>query len=128
MIRNKIFALRLAAAAGICGAALFLFSPAANAQIGSQAGPQPGPSPVPLSQQVTKVHYQVVRMGYDSIQVANPANQRELHTFVYSPKIRDKMRALFNAGGYQYGDRVTVWHQRGGDVALKIKGKPSKRH
>ena len=51
---------------------------------------------------------------------------RELHTFTYSPAIRDKMQKIFNAGGYQYGDKVVIWYKSGTDVALKIKGKPSK--
>jgi hypothetical protein len=33
---------------------------------------------------------------------------------------------VLNAGGYQYGDKVVVWYQQGSNVALKIKGKPSK--
>jgi len=37
------------------------------------------------------------------------------------------MQRIFNAGGYQYGDKVTVWYRSGTDVALKIKGKPSNR-
>jgi hypothetical protein len=36
------------------------------------------------------------------------------------------MQNIFNAGGYQYGDKVEVWYRRGENVALKIKGKPSK--
>ena len=51
---------------------------------------------------------------------------REIHTFTYSPQIRGKMQNIINAGGYQYGDKVVVWYRRGGDVAVKIKGKPSK--
>jgi hypothetical protein len=50
---------------------------------------------------------------------------RELHTFTYSPEIRDQMQSIFNAGGYQYGDKVVVWYRQAGNVALKIKGKPS---
>ncbi len=38
------------------------------------------------------------------------------------------MQKVFNAGGYKYGDEVVIWYQQGTDVALKIKGKPSKKH
>jgi hypothetical protein len=65
-------------------------------------------------------------MLYQSLQVRSLADIRELHTFTYSPAIRDKMQNIFNAGGYQYGDKVVVWYKRGEDVAFKIKGKPSK--
>jgi hypothetical protein len=37
------------------------------------------------------------------------------------------MQKVQSAGGYKYGDKVTVWYRAGADVALKVKGKPSKR-
>jgi len=118
MTRNKTRALWLAAVVGLCGASLLVFSPAASTQ--------GWPSPVPESQKIIKTRFAVVRMSYQSIQVNSLANVRELHTFTYSPRIRDKMQNIFNAGGYQYGDKVVVWYRSGGDVALKIKGRPSK--
>ncbi len=65
-------------------------------------------------------------MLYQSLQVRSVSDFREIHTFHYSPAIHDKMQAIFNAGGYQSGDNVVVWYRSGEDVALKIKGKPSK--
>ena len=61
-----------------------------------------------------------------SLQVRDIADVPALHTFTYSPGIRDKMAQIFNAGGYQYGDKVVIRYQRGTYVALNIKGKPSK--
>lgn len=52
---------------------------------------------------------------------------REIHTFTYSPSLHEKMQEIFNAGGYQYGDKVVVWYRQGTTVALNIKGKPSKK-
>ena len=69
-----------------------------------------------------------MRMLYNAIQVRGTANPLENHTFSYSPAIRDKMLKVFNQGGYQYGDQVEIWYERGADVALKIKGKRSKSH
>lgn len=69
-----------------------------------------------------------MRMLYNAIQVRGIANPLENHTFSYSPAIRDKMQKVFNQGGYQYGDQVEIWYERGADVALKIKGKRSKPH
>lgn len=66
-------------------------------------------------------------MLYQSIQVRSLAGMRDFHTFTYSPGIRDKMQKVFNAGGYKYGDEVVIWYRQGTDVALKIKGKPSKK-
>jgi len=61
-----------------------------------------------------------------AIQVQNPANEKELHTFAYSDQIRVSMQTLLNQGGYQYGDKVVIEYMPGTEVALKIKGKPSK--
>ena len=65
-------------------------------------------------------------MLYQSLQVRGLSDMRELHTFTYSPGIRDKMQQVFNAGGYRYGDSVMVWYVQGTTVALNIKGKPSR--
>jgi hypothetical protein len=54
------------------------------------------------------------------------ANPHELHTFAFSPAVRDQMLEILKAGGYRYGDKVAIWHKQGDDVALKITGKPSK--
>src|SRR5258706_15191567 len=118
MTRNKAHAFSLAAALALYCAVLVGSVPL--------AGAQGAPSPFPESQQIIKVRYEVVHMFYQSIQVRSLVDMRELHTFAYSPEIRDKMQIIFDAGGYQYGDKVVVWHRRGGNVALKIKGKPSK--
>ena len=118
-MRNKTRALSLGAALVLCGVILASSAPAANAQT-TQASPS-------QSQKIIKTHFLVVRMMAQSLQVSGVVNTRDLHTFTYSPKIRDKMQSLFNSGGYQYGDKVAVWYRQGTDVALKIKGKPSKK-
>ena len=118
MTRNKIHALLLGAAQVICVVALASFAPSARAQS--------APAAAPSTQKIIKTHFVVVHMLYQSLQVRSVADARDLHTFTYSPKIRDKMQSVFNAGGYQYGDKVVVWYKRGDDVAFKIKGKPSK--
>jgi hypothetical protein len=118
MKRNKTHALSLAAALILCAAALASSAPVASAQ--------PFPPPVPQTQPIIKTQFEVLHMLYQSLQVRSLVDMRELHTFTYSPAIRDKMQNVFNAGGYQYGDKVVVWYQRGTNVALKIKGKPSK--
>jgi hypothetical protein len=118
MTRNRTHAFLLAAALALGGGVL-----AGSAPI---AGAQGTPSSVPGTQRIIKVRFQVLHMWPQSIQVRSLVDMRELHTFVYSPGIRDKMQNILNAGGYQYGDKVVVWYRRGADVALKIKGKPSK--
>ena len=61
-------------------------------------------------------------MTYQSLQVHSLADTRELHTFTYSPAIRDKMQNIFNAGGYQYGDKVVVWYKPGDECRLEDQG------
>jgi hypothetical protein len=114
MTRNKTRALFFAATLALCGALLASFAPEARAQ---------GPL---ANAPIRKVRFEVLHMLYQSIQVRSLVDLREIHTFTYSPEIRDKMQNIFNAGGYQYGDKVVVWYRSGDNVALKIKGKPSK--
>ena len=80
----------------------------------------------PPSTKPLKTRFEVVRMFPNSIQVRSLTNGLELHTFAYSSQIQDTMQKLFDQGGYQYGDKVEIWYMQGVDVALKIKGKPSK--
>ena len=62
------------------------------------------------------------------IMVQSTDNQRIVRTFQYSPKMHDKMIHIIDQGGYQYGDKVTVVTEPGSEVAVDIKGQPSKPH
>jgi membrane-bound inhibitor of C-type lysozyme len=116
--RNKIRALLLAALIALSGAIVAGLAPeAAFAQ---------NSSPAAQSDKIIKTRFEVVSMQYQSLQVRSLSNQNELHTFTYSPAVRPKMQKVQSAGGYKYGDKVTVWYRAGADVALKVKGKPSK--
>jgi hypothetical protein len=77
---------------------------------------------------IVKAHFEVLHMLYNSIQVRSVVDMREIHTFAYSDEIRDRMQNMFNQGGYQYGDKVKIWYKPGAEIALRIKGKPSKPH
>jgi hypothetical protein len=112
MTRNKIHALVLTVAAILCAASF-----AVSAQC--------APAPAPQSQKIIKARFEVVQMSPQYLQVRS-FDMREHYTFTYSPEIRDRMQDIFNAGGYQYGDKVVVWFKRGEDIAFKIKGRPSK--
>ena len=121
MTRNKSHAFVPALALAACVVFLAGFS--------SKARAQGTPSPSSQTQKILKTHFVVVHMFPQSLQVSSPTNPRELHTFSYSPNLRDKLQQMFNAGaGYQYGDKVTVWYRQNPDVALKVTGKPSKPH
>jgi hypothetical protein len=120
MTRNKQFALLWIAALAFCATAINTRAQMSDTPPIVVKSSQPDPS------KPIKTRFEVMHMFETSIQVRSLDNGYEVHTFVYSEQIRDNMQKLFEQGGYQYGDKVTVWHLPGKDVALKIKGKPSK--
>jgi hypothetical protein len=103
-------------------AAIFVLSAAIAASFAPQALSQTAPP----SGKLIKTRFVVLHMMYESLQVRSLTDMREIHTFSYSPAIRAQMQQIHDAGGYQYGDQVVVSYEQGTDVALKIKGKPSK--
>jgi hypothetical protein len=118
MTRNKTHALLLAAAFALCGVVVASFAPGVSGQN--------APAPSPEAQKIIKTHFVVMQMTYQSLQVHGVSDARELHTFTFSPAIRDKMQNILKVGGYQFGDNVVVWYKPGENIAYKIKGKPSK--
>jgi acyl-coenzyme A synthetase/AMP-(fatty) acid ligase len=60
------------------------------------------------------------------ITVRAKGNDMSLQTFALSRQVSDKMQAIVDKGGYQYGDKVTIYYDPTTKQALKIKGKPSK--
>jgi hypothetical protein len=60
------------------------------------------------------------------ITVRSRENIMLVRTFTYTEKVRDQIQQILDRGGYQYGDKVEIEYDAGTDVALKIKGKPSK--
>ena len=69
---------------------------------------------------------EVVRADSNTIIVREQNNERMIHTFTYGPEIKDKMQALADKGGYQYGDKVNILVSPENTLALRIHGKPSK--
>ena len=69
---------------------------------------------------------EVIHADAESIIVSEQGNERMIHTFTVSPTLKDKMQAIVDSGGYQYGDKVKILHAPGQMVALKISGKRSK--
>lgn len=61
-----------------------------------------------------------------SMVVRDRKDPRFIRTFTYAPKVKEQMDKVLARGGYQYGDKVEIRYQAGDDVALAIKGRPSK--
>lgn len=67
----------------------------------------------------------VIHADSNSIVVSEQGNERMIHTFTYTPEVHDKMQAIIDQGGYQFGDKVKIRYMPGQTVALRIHGKPS---
>jgi hypothetical protein len=119
MTRNRKLALLILVVPMNCCVAISARAQAPSAPIIIKSSPAPAVKPI-------KVRFEVLHMMVNAIEVRSLADEREIHTFLYSDQIRDRMQALFNNGGYQYGDRVEIYYVRGSEIAVNIKGKPSK--
>jgi hypothetical protein len=69
---------------------------------------------------------EVIHADSQSIIVREKQNGMMIHTFHFSPEMHDKMQAILDNGGFQYGDKVSILFMPGQTVALRIHGKPSK--
>jgi len=68
----------------------------------------------------------VVNATIAQITVRAKGNDNAVQTFPLAPDASSKMLSIIDKGGYQYGDKVTVYFDPDSKKALKIKGKPSK--
>jgi len=69
---------------------------------------------------------QVLVFNSTQIMVQSTENSYFVRTFKYSSKLAAAMEKLAESGGYQSGDIVEVEFESGTDVAVRVKGKPSK--
>ena len=68
----------------------------------------------------------VMNSNVAQITVKARGNDMSLQTFALSDRAAAEMQAIVDRGGYQYGDKVTVYYDPTSLKALKVKGKPSK--
>ena len=68
----------------------------------------------------------VTQANTAQITVRAKGNDLGLETFTLSQQVSAKMQTIIDKGGYQYGDKVTVYYDPTTKKALKITGKPSK--
>jgi hypothetical protein len=128
MKNYKIFAVTY-----VLAAALGLFASAARAQLGQALMAAPIVTRV-ISHVLPKgtpagtnwIKAEVVHADANTIIVREQANEMAIHTFNFAPELRDKMQAMLDKGGYQYGDKIDILYQPNQTVALRIHGKPSK--
>lgn len=68
----------------------------------------------------------VMNANNAQITVRAKGNDLAIRTFPLSEAASEKMQKIIDKGGYQYGDKVTVYYQPATSSAIKFKGKPSK--
>lgn len=68
----------------------------------------------------------VMNANIAQITVRAKGNDMSIQTFSLSQEMSTKMQTIVDKGGYQYGDKVTVYYDPANLKALRIKGKPSK--
>lgn len=125
----KNSSLRLALAAAGMAAAFCFSAIAAKAQEVSAPVVVRTPSQGTSSKVKAKGEWikgEVIHADANSIVFREQANGMTVHTFTFDPSIKDRMQAIVDKGGYQYGDRVKILHQHGQTVALRVSGRPSK--
>ncbi len=117
-------------------AAAGIFSSPAAAQVPATAVPiivdtaapivigivKPKPKPTGLG----KFEGFVMHANTAQITVRAKGNDMAIRTFPLSQEASAKMQKIVDKGGYQYGDKVTVFYEPDTTKAHKVKGKPSK--
>lgn len=68
----------------------------------------------------------VMNANIAQITVRAKGNDMAIRTFPLSQQMSAKMQTIVDKGGYQYGDKVTVYYNPANSQAVKLKGKPSK--
>ncbi len=83
---------------------------------------KPRPKPTGLD----KFEGFVMHANNAQITVRAKGNDMAIRTFPLSQAASSRMQKIIDQGGYQYGDKVTVFYQPDTSQAIKVKGKPSK--
>jgi len=83
---------------------------------------KPKPKPTGLD----KFEGFVMHANNAQITVRAKGNDMAIRTFPLSQAASSRMQKIIDKGGYQYGDKVTVFYTPDTSQAIKVKGKPSK--
>jgi hypothetical protein len=83
-------------------------------------------TPKPKVAGVQKFRGYIVHANIAQVTVRDRVNETALQTFPLSQPVSAKMQKIIDKGGYQYGDKITVYYDPQTHTALKIKGKPSR--
>jgi len=82
--------------------------------------------PKPKATGQVKFEGYVQHANIAQITVRAKGNDLSIQTFPLSEAASAKMQQIIDKGGYQWGDKVTIYYDPATVKAIKIKGKPSK--
>jgi len=82
--------------------------------------------PKPKPDGIVKFEGFVMNANTAQITARAKGNDMSIQTFSLSQEASTKMQQIVDKGGYQYGDKVTIYYHPSTMQALKFKGKPSK--
>ena len=80
----------------------------------------------PKSNGLAKFEGFVMHANSAQITARAKENQMAVRTFPLSEAASAKMQHIVDKGGYQFGDKVTIFYDPASGKAVKIKGKPSR--
>ena len=82
------------------------------------------PKPKPTG--TVKFEGYVMHANVAEVTVRAKGDDLAIQTFALSQPVAEKMQRIIDTGGYQWGDKITVYYDSQSHQALKIKGKPSR--
>ena len=82
--------------------------------------------PKPKPSKWAKFEGTVMHANIAQITARAKGNDMAIQTFSLSEQASAKMQQIIDKGGYQYGDKVTIFYDPATQKAVSIKGKPSK--
>lgn len=83
-------------------------------------------TPKPKNVGTEKFEGYVMNANLAQITVRAKGDDLGVQTFALTQDVSAKMQKIMDKGGYQYGDKVTIYYDPQSKQAVKIKGKPSK--
>jgi hypothetical protein len=82
--------------------------------------------PKPKPNGLVKFEGFVLHSNIAQITARSKVNEMSILTFSLSQEASVKMQQIVDKGGYQWGDKITIYYNPSTMQALKFKGKPSK--
>ena len=81
--------------------------------------------PKPKATGLVKFQGFVMNANIAQVTVRAKGNDLAIQTFSLGEKASARMQQIVDKGGYQYGDKITVYYDPQSLKAMKFKGKPS---